>query len=62
MLLGVAFGLLTVDIIEALGLDQLVNLEANGSSEQFLGHAVVDRSSIFALLLLPQAHALKGGS
>ncbi len=59
LLLGMAFGSLTVDIAETLGLDQLVDLGANGSSEQFLGHAVLDGISFFALLLLPETHALK---
>lgn len=61
LLLGVVLGALAVDKVQALGLDQLVDLEADGRSQQLLGGAVVDRLALPALLLLPQAHALEGG-
>ncbi len=62
LLLSMPFGSLTGHIVNAFGLDQFVDLGANGSSQQLLGYAVLDRISLFTLLLLPEAHALKSSS
>lgn len=61
LLLGVVLGLLAVDKVQALGLDELVDLEAGGGGDQLLGGAVLDGLALGALLLLPEAHALEGG-
>ena len=61
LLLGVVLGLLAVDKVQALGLDELVDLEAGGGRQHLLGQAVLDGLALLALVLLPEAHALEGG-
>lgn len=61
LLLGVVLGFLAVDKVQALGLDELVDLEAGGGGQHLLGQAVLDGLALLALVLLPEAHALEGG-
>lgn len=62
VLLGVVLGLLSVDVVETLGLDELVGLGTGKGSEGLLGEAVLDGLALLALLVLEEVHGLEGGS
>jgi hypothetical protein len=62
LLLGVVLGLLLVDKVQTLGLDELVDLSGSKAGEELLGKSVVHRLACLALLLLKQTHGLETGS
>jgi hypothetical protein len=49
-------GLLSVDVVETLGLTELVDLSASKGSNELLGELVVDRLALLALSLLESVH------
>lgn len=49
-------GLLFVDIVKALGLDELVDLSTGEGSNELLGELVVDGLALLALSLLKGVH------
>lgn len=55
-------GLLSVDVVEALGLTELVNLGASKGSNELLGELVVDRLALLALSLLESVHGSERGT
>jgi hypothetical protein len=56
VLLGLVLGLLSVDVVETLGLTELVDLSASEGSNELLGELVVDRLALLALSLLKGVH------
>ena len=62
VLLGLVLGLLFVDIVKALGLDELVDLSTGEGSNELLGELVVDRLALLALSLLKGVHGSERGT
>jgi len=61
LLLGLVLGLLAVEEVEPLGLEELVDLGAGDGRKRLLGEGVADGLAVLALPLLPQVHRLEGG-
>src|SRR3569833_1026580 len=62
VLLGLVLGLLAVEEVQALGLEELVDLGGGYAGEGLLGEAVRDGLAVLALALLPEVHGLEGGA
>jgi len=62
ILLSLALGLLTVNVVQALGLAQLVNLTASDPSYHLLGKLVIRGLSIGGLVFLVLTHGREGCS
>lgn len=61
-LLGMALGLLTVDVVQALGLNKLIDLSADESNEGLLGKAVGHRLALAPLVVFEGLESLESGS
>lgn len=62
VLSSVALGLLFVDVVKTLGLDELVNLSTSKGSNELLGELVVDRLALGTLSLLESVHGSERGT
>ena len=62
ILSSVVLGLLLVDVVEALGLNQLVDLSTGKAGNELLGELVVDRLALLALSLLKGVHGSERGT
>lgn len=62
VLLSLVLGLLLIDIVEALGLNQLVDLSTSKAGKELLSELVVDRLALPALSLLKGVHGSERGT
>lgn len=62
VLLGLVLGLLFVDVVKALGLDELVDLSTGEGSDELLGELVVDGLALLALSFLKGVHGSERGT
>jgi hypothetical protein len=62
VLLGLVLGLLSVDVVETLGLTELVDLSTGERGNELLGELVVDRLALLALSLLEGVHGSERGT